>query len=46
MQVMRWLNVFGDDGIGPAIFYDSTDPFQGRSSASSASASTSSRTST
>jgi hypothetical protein len=31
MQVTRWLNVNGRFGHGRAIFYDSADPFQGRS---------------
>jgi hypothetical protein len=31
MQVLRWLNLGGSYGGGPAIFYDETDPFQGRS---------------
>ena len=31
MQVVRWLNVFGGGGIGPGIYYDELDPFQGRS---------------
>ena len=30
IQVMRWLNVGGNYGGGPAIFYDATAPFQGR----------------
>ncbi len=30
MQVLRWLNVFGGGGSGPAIFYDPVDHFQGR----------------
>ena len=37
MQAVRWLNVFGGGGIGPGIYYDDVDPFQGdRCSASSA----------
>ena len=31
MQVMRWLNMGGNYGGGPAIYYDEVDPFQGRS---------------
>jgi hypothetical protein len=31
MQPLRWLNLSGNYGDGPAIFYDFTDPFQGRS---------------
>ena len=31
MQVLRWLNVGGNYRHGPSIFYDETDPFQGRS---------------
>ena len=31
MQAVRWLNVFGGGGIGPGIYYDEVDPFQGRS---------------
>lgn len=31
MQVVRWLNVHGGGGIGPGIYYDDEDPFQGRS---------------
>ena len=31
MQAVRWLNVFGGAGIGPSIYYDDVDPFQGRS---------------
>jgi hypothetical protein len=31
MQPMRWLSVFGSYGGGPAIYYDETAPFQGRS---------------
>jgi hypothetical protein len=30
MQVMRWLHVFGGGGLGPNIYYDEVDPFQGR----------------
>jgi hypothetical protein len=28
-QVTRWLNVGGNVNVGPAIFYDSVNPFQG-----------------
>jgi Domain of unknown function (DUF5916)/Carbohydrate family 9 binding domain-like len=31
MQVLRWLNVGGNYRYGPSIFYDESDPFQGRS---------------
>jgi hypothetical protein len=31
MQAVRWLNVHGGIGIGPAIYYDEVDPFQGHS---------------
>lgn len=31
MQALRWLNVGGNFRSGPSIFYDETDPFQGRS---------------
>jgi hypothetical protein len=31
MQTLRWLNLSGSYSVGPAIFYDPTDPFQGRS---------------
>ena len=31
IQAMRWLGVFGGGGIGPGIYYDEVDPFQGRS---------------
>jgi hypothetical protein len=31
MQAVRWLNVFGGTGRGPAIYYDEDDPFQGKS---------------
>ena len=31
MQVLRWLNLGGNFRTGPSIFYDETDPFQGRS---------------
>jgi hypothetical protein len=31
IQAVRWLNVFGGGGIGPGIYYDEVDPFQGRS---------------
>ncbi len=31
MQPLRWLNLGGNYGGGPAIFYDETAPFQGRS---------------
>jgi hypothetical protein len=34
MQVVRWLNVFGGMGHGPAIYYDDVDPFQGTSTGS------------
>jgi hypothetical protein len=30
IQALRWLNVSGNFGGGPAIFYDEADPFQGR----------------
>jgi hypothetical protein len=30
MQALRWLNLSGNYGDGPAIFYSDTDPFQGR----------------
>ena len=30
-QVVRWLSLFGGGGIGPGIYYDDVDPFQGRS---------------
>ena len=30
IQALRWLNLSGNFGGGPAIFYDETDPFQGR----------------
>lgn len=30
MQVVRWLSVGGGGGTGPAIYYDTVDPFQGR----------------
>jgi hypothetical protein len=30
MQVLRWLNLGGNYGGGPAIFYDEIAPFQGR----------------
>jgi hypothetical protein len=30
MQAVRWLNFFGGAGIGPSIYYDDVDPFQGR----------------
>ncbi len=30
MQVVRWLNVFAGGGVGPGIYYDEEDPFQGR----------------
>ena len=31
IQAVRWLGVFGGGGIGPGIYYDDVDPFQGRS---------------
>ena len=31
MQTLRWLNLSGNFRFGPAIFYDETDPFQGKS---------------
>jgi hypothetical protein len=31
IQAVRWLNVYGGGGIGPGIYYDEVDPFQGRS---------------
>jgi hypothetical protein len=31
MQALRWLNVYGGIGSGPAIYYDEVDPFQGHS---------------
>ena len=31
MQPLRWLSLSGSYGGGPAIFYDETAPFQGRS---------------
>jgi hypothetical protein len=31
MQVVRWLELFGGGGAGPAIYYDDVDPFQGYS---------------
>jgi hypothetical protein len=31
MQVVRWLNISGGAGLGPAIYYDEVDHFQGRS---------------
>lgn len=31
MQPLRWLNLSGNYGGGPAIYYDERDPFQGRS---------------
>jgi hypothetical protein len=31
MQALRWLNVHGGGGSGPAIYYDDVDPFQGES---------------
>ncbi|HEX6162685.1 MAG TPA: DUF5916 domain-containing protein [Vicinamibacterales bacterium] len=30
MQAVRWLHLFGGTGIGPGIYYDDVDPFQGR----------------
>lgn len=30
-QPVRWLNVYGGIGSGPAIFYDDINPFQGES---------------
>jgi len=29
-QTLRWLRVYGEVNAGPAIFYDFTNPFQGR----------------
>jgi hypothetical protein len=31
VQILRWLNVNGGFGVGPDIFYDPVNPFQGRS---------------
>jgi hypothetical protein len=31
MQAVRWLNVFGGTGRGPALYYDEDDPFAGKS---------------
>ncbi|HUQ86164.1 MAG TPA: DUF5916 domain-containing protein [Vicinamibacterales bacterium] len=31
MQALRWLNAYGGVGVGPAIYYDEVNPFQGRS---------------
>jgi hypothetical protein len=31
MQPLRWLSLSGSSGGGPAIYYDETAPFQGRS---------------
>jgi len=31
MQAVRWLNVYGGLGAGPAIYYDDVAPFQGDS---------------
>jgi hypothetical protein len=31
MQPFRWLNLFANYNVGPAIFYDELAPFQGRS---------------
>lgn len=30
-QILRWVNVNGGFGQGPAIYYDAVDPFQGQS---------------
>jgi hypothetical protein len=30
MQVLRWLNLYGGAGRGPAIYYDDSAPFQGK----------------
>ena len=30
-QLVRWLGLFGGGGLGPGIYYDDVDPFQGRS---------------
>jgi hypothetical protein len=34
MQVVRWFNIYGGLGHGPAIYYDDVDPFQGTSTGS------------
>ena len=34
MQAVRWLNVYGGIGYGPAIYYDDVAPFQGVSTGS------------
>jgi hypothetical protein len=31
MQAFRWLEVNGSYSLGPSIYYDEVDPFQGRS---------------
>ena len=31
IQAMRWISVFAGGGVGPGIYYDEVDPFQGRS---------------
>ncbi len=31
IQAVRWFGVFAGGGIGPGIYYDEIDPFQGRS---------------
>jgi hypothetical protein len=31
VQALRWLNAYGGSGVGPAIYYDDVDPFQGHS---------------
>jgi hypothetical protein len=31
VQLMRWLNIYAGGGIGPGLYYDEVDPFQGRS---------------
>ncbi|HYB93859.1 MAG TPA: DUF5916 domain-containing protein [Vicinamibacterales bacterium] len=31
IQLLRWLSLHGNYGGGPAIYYDETEPFQGRS---------------
>jgi len=35
VQIVRWLNVDGGFNIGPAIYYDLLNPYQGRSRSSS-----------
>ena len=34
IQAVRWLNVYGGIGHGPAIYYDDINPFQGNSTGS------------